>query len=452
MSIGRHVSSTIITRVSSIVISIGTSIFTARLLGVGGKGEFAIFLATLNISVLVFGLGMAPAVTYYVAKKKLDTNRLFISFLFYAAIVSCLFFGVIHNINRITDASIFLHENRKTLIYEVILCLCLFMVLVINNLKSIFSGEKQFPLLNRIQTNSVVIALILYSIMYFGNGKWWQLPVGAVFLAHLCIIFQNFLFTVFNFFKKFWRPISPEFLSKIEVKSVSSFAKIAYIGSIAQFINYRIDYWFIDFYHGNHALGLYALASNLVQMIWILPQSIAAVFLPFMVSGSEKVIANLFRAGRLSVFLCLMLAVLAYFFVEPVVAVLYGKAFIESSGSIKILLFGIVPFSLAIVYASYFNGTGRKEINVYSAIIGLVATIVLDLILIPRHGNFGAALATCISYSISTLFILYHLSKETRGNISDMFLIQKNDFVAVFDKIKSASKRKSKITNPQNVI
>jgi len=53
------------------------------------------------------------------------------------------------------------------------------------------------------------------------------------------------------------------------------------------------------------------------------------------------------------------------------------------------------------------------EFSLFSQVSGAVSNIILNLILIPMYGAMGAAVATLISYSVTSYFCLF-IFKRTR--------------------------------------
>jgi len=53
------------------------------------------------------------------------------------------------------------------------------------------------------------------------------------------------------------------------------------------------------------------------------------------------------------------------------------------------------------------------EFSLFSQVSGAISNILLNLILIPKYGAMGAAVATLISYAITSYFCLF-IFKRTR--------------------------------------
>jgi O-antigen/teichoic acid export membrane protein len=72
-----------------------------------------------------------------------------------------------------------------------------------------------------------------------------------------------------------------------------------------------------------------------------------------------------------------------------------------------IILLGLALEGIAAVITAFLYGIGRPGLNSWGMAVGLAATIVLDLLLIPRFGAIGAASASAVAYASSTLALIW---------------------------------------------
>ena len=124
-----------------------------------------------------------------------------------------------------------------------------------------------------------------------------------------------------------------------------------------------------------------------------------------------------------SVFSALLLAMLA----RPLLHLLFGEAFIPSLPALLWLLPGIIAFSLVTVIASYFAGLGKPRLNLSVALAGLLITVVLDVLLIPRYQIIGAAIASTASYSASAVLTLLLFKQQTGMPLTNVLLPTRGD-------------------------
>jgi O-antigen/teichoic acid export membrane protein len=93
---------------------------------------------------------------------------------------------------------------------------------------------------------------------------------------------------------------------------------------------------------------------------------------------------------------------------SPVMRLLYGAAFGPAVAPARVLLAGMLLAGASGVASAYLYGRGTPGLNSIVLGIGLVITVVLDVLLIPTHGAMGAAIASTAAY-LSTDAVLIGL-------------------------------------------
>jgi O-antigen/teichoic acid export membrane protein len=83
---------------------------------------------------------------------------------------------------------------------------------------------------------------------------------------------------------------------------------------------------------------------------------------------------------------------------SPVMRLLYGAQFGPAVLPARVLLAGMLLAGASGVASAYLYGRGSPGLNSIVLGIGLVVTVVLDLLLIPAHGALGAAIASTAAY------------------------------------------------------
>jgi len=96
----------------------------------------------------------------------------------------------------------------------------------------------------------------------------------------------------------------------------------------------------------------------------------------------------------------------------------YGEAFRAAVVPAQILIVGLSVQGVAGVLTAYFYGTGRPGLNSVAMGGGLLLTLALDLLLIPRFGATGAAVASTCAYLTSAVALLVAFWMVTRKSAS----------------------------------
>jgi O-antigen/teichoic acid export membrane protein len=92
----------------------------------------------------------------------------------------------------------------------------------------------------------------------------------------------------------------------------------------------------------------------------------------------------------------------------------FGERFRPSVAIVWLLLPGTVALSLGRVAASDLSGRGKSGYSSVFSVNALVVTVVLDLLLIPRIGINGAAIASSVAYSTNAVLLLAALRYELK--------------------------------------
>ena len=223
-------------------------------------------------------------------------------------------------------------------------------------------------------------------------------------------------------------PPSEKPLTRSSLRLLFSLSTINYISNTVQFLSYRMDFWFVNYYSGSKELGIYSLAVNLAQLFWMLPNSVGAVLFPNIASMDPK------KALEYTQMLCriiftstILLGVAGGTILGYLIPFIYGVEFSSASKLFYILLIGIMPFSIKIIIASYYSGINKTRLDMMGSLIGFVFCLISDILLIPSYGSTGASIATVIAYFSNTLFIIISFKLMTNSSLTSFLLIKKSD-------------------------
>ena len=213
-------------------------------------------------------------------------------------------------------------------------------------------------------------------------------------------------------------------------QQVVEYSAPCYLGNLVQFLNYRLDMFLVSALIDQRAVGLYALAVSLAQLVWLFSNSVATALLPKVASQQELATQNAnlsAQATRLSLWVSLIAGIFLSLFASVALPLIYGEEFRYSIPPLLFLMPGVVAISPAFVLASYIAGIGKPQINLFVALIGVFFTAVLDLLLIPQFNIVGAALASSVSYSIISFLTVLYFNRESKIFIRDILLITSSD-------------------------
>jgi O-antigen/teichoic acid export membrane protein len=184
--------------------------------------------------------------------------------------------------------------------------------------------------------------------------------------------------------------------------------------TVARLLNYRFDQAMLAFMVPIEQVGLYVVAVGFAERLRILPQSIAAAFLPRLTNELQQRQSQVPQVYRytvlISFFSMLMTAILGV----PAVYMLFGKEYAGSIASFLWLLPGIAVLGGSSILSSDILAREKAKYSLITGYITLTLNVILNLVLIPRLGIAGAAIASSLSYSFAgLLWIIFYLLESS---------------------------------------
>jgi O-antigen/teichoic acid export membrane protein len=321
---------------------------------------------------------------------------------------------------------------------------CLLPIIFLNQfLQAIFQGNEDFKSFNFTlmsgQTLNLVFAFITLTILSFG--------VEAALFAFVCgQIFT--LVTISYILKK-----KIKYNDKIAdfsfpyLRDSINFGLKAHLSNILAFVNYRADLFIIAYFLTPLEVGLYTVAVNVSERLWILSQAISTVLYPKISSLTSSYERNNLTSiiCRNMMILSLIGGLLLIITAEILIALLFGKPYEQSALILQLLIPGIIFGSISRIIANDFAGRGKPELNMNVSFLTVSINIILNFILIPFYGVNGAAISTSISYFVNW-FIKVILFKRITDSSYRAFLVPtRHDIEISLMKFKSILKMKKEV-------
>ena len=422
------------TSILSIVIGLVSSIVIARGFGPTAKGSADLIVATGTLLAMVFGLSLQSGIVYVVARGRAVINGLLIRLALIALFQTLLATIALVGLVRTTLAPALVPPGSER--WGVIaIALLVLGILLSGHYRNVLIGLQEIPRVNLINLYGQIVTLI--AILVFIYAAWFrsqQLTAEALVWVQvggsMAIVFL-FLWTL--------RPwLTGSIRQESGLSEVITYSLPSYLANMAQFLNYRLDIFFVSYFVGVKGVGLYSLAVGIAQLLWLVSGATSQVLLPDVAASTDQVSAQqrTARVARLSLWLSIVLAGGLVIGGDMLLPLVFGAAFRESVPALMWLLPGVTIFSIANVIGSYLAGIGKPHLNLAVALVGLVVTVALDFVLIPWLGIIGAAIASTLSYLATTLAIIAIFVHETRMPAGRVLLITGEDLNLISEMIR----------------
>jgi PST family polysaccharide transporter len=180
---------------------------------------------------------------------------------------------------------------------------------------------------------------------------------------------------------------------------------------VAVVVYMKIDEVMLRHMAGAAAVGIYSAATRLTEIWYFLPMALGSSLLPALLRARERGAAA--DAVRLQQYYDLNAAV-AYGLSVPlalaapwVVAAAYGPAFAESAPIVSVHIWSSVFVFLGVARGQWLVNEGLQRFYLGATLAGALLNIALNLVMIPRWGGLGAALATVIAQAAAAWLSSY---------------------------------------------
>jgi O-antigen/teichoic acid export membrane protein len=199
-------------------------------------------------------------------------------------------------------------------------------------------------------------------------------------------------------------------------KEVMSFSAVVIGTGILEFLMAQADKVLIGFYLGAREVGIYAVATTLVTFVPILLQSVNQIFSPSIADlyarGQQELLGRLFQTlTKWILALTIPLATVLMLFASPLMRI-FGQDF---AAGWPILVIGTVGQLVncgvgSVGYLLLMSGNQRRLIRVEAVMAALM--VLLNLLLIPRWGITGAAIAAAVTNVIGNIWYLNEVRRR----------------------------------------
>lgn len=241
-----------------------------------------------------------------------------------------------------------------------------------------------------------VLAVVLVCLGYSLAGVFGGYIAGLVVLGVLSLFVFRYRFCRF---------------SKVHVVDILKFSVWSIIIGGMSVIIQATDTFLIEYYLGDAAVGVYRVALHVTLVSLLAVNAVNTVIAPRMsrcfAEGDSAGIAEL---AKNAVTYGLMLAVPAAFggivLARPILYILYGSEFASGSTALQLLLLFQAIMVVQSVLLVVFANIRRIGISCVLVGIGFAVNLILDIILIPKIGINGAALASLVSAVVSTILLI----------------------------------------------
>ncbi len=205
-------------------------------------------------------------------------------------------------------------------------------------------------------------------------------------------------------------------------REIGRFAFVAGIASSISYLNYRADVLLVDWFEGREQVATYSLALYLAESVWQVSGSLAlATYARLGGATRTEAVALTTRVMRHSMVLLLGLCAILFLAADLIERILFND-YEGMAMALRLVLPGVLLYSLAQSFSGYYTWQrGMPWVSAVVAGASLALDLVLALILIPRFGVNGAALASSLAKGIAIVAAIGFFVRDEHIPLGQVF-------------------------------
>jgi len=419
---------TIGTRGVSALLTFLITVIISQTLGATGKGEQAILLTTIAF-VLIFSDIVSGKTLVYLTPIHAFSALFFPSYL-WSLLVGMFAWGILLFLPLEIDKNLLIHVSILAVIASW------------NGVNiAILLGKEKIKTVNWISLLHPLMMCIVLCIFYvFLKSQTLYPYIFALYFAYIvCWILGLMALRKELGAIKFSQSIQ----YKPVTKSLFHYGFLNQTTFFVSFLNLRLSFYLLEAYFDLRKVGIFSTAIVLTEAIWLISGSVAAVQYARIANSkdgpyAQNITLRLAKAcGILSLGALVVLSLLPS---SVYIFIFRFEDFSVLPHVIRLLAPGILFFSVCLIFGHYFSGIGKYHRTLLSAIVGLLFTLMLSFILIPRMDIYGAAITTSISFMASTITAIIIFFRTSKISVSKI-LITKQDIKDFYADLQSYIKK-----------
>ncbi len=382
---------------------LSTPIFT-RMLGTSQYGQYAVFNSWVMITTCFMGLSMHSSIgtgLYHFSKDYLSFRN---SILLFSTIICVLEFIII------TISGVIL--SRYTSIgvwYAILVAILSFSHYIVNFAQVSFIYEKK-AWNNFLLSVAIAVLTTGLSIFLVWNMDELSRYLGRVYgvVIPYCII--SVLMWIYLFRS------NPASLEKKYCKYAFLVGFPIIFHSLSQNILSQSDRVMMQFMNiSNSEIGIYSLFCTLTSVLTVILNALNNTWCPFYYDDLNRADWSVIRKKSKNYIELFSILTFGFLMLSPeVLYIMADKSYGSGMDIIPVLSYSVYFTFMYQFPVNYEFFKKETRIIAFGTVAAGVLNIILNLILIPLNGMFGAGLATCLSYMalfIAHFYIVTHLEE-----------------------------------------
>ncbi len=395
-------------KIMVLLFSMIISVIAARYLGAADYGKYTYFIVIYSFVSSFSAFGMEQIVTKELAANENKQRPILYAAIIVSFVASCL-----------TELGVILLQViTGFLTWMEVMALG---IICFINISSVFRYYLTaiYHMGNILKVKNVLLFMvIIIDIIFMAVGAPVECFILAFALKECCAMGASFIAFIMS--KEKGKLLNQDILPNEIFFMVKKLLRLCFpllLSGLSVIIYMKIDQIMIKSMLGEEQLGIYSAGIKLVEVFFNVPVALTAGFLPYFAekyTHEPKAFWERFEQlacglNGCAYFFTIMIALLGRWFIY----FLYGE---EYYGAVDILVSYAcvtIPVSMGCARTICMSVMEYSNLSFFFSVSSAAVNVILNLLLIPRHGIIGAVIASIIAYLLQG-FVFTFISPKLR--------------------------------------
>jgi len=374
----------------------------ARYLGTSLFGVFTFAVGFTELFVIFTDFGLNTLTVREVARNRSLAQKYLGNFLLLEVLFVFFFWVLIVSVINV------LNYPKQTMILVYLLAIHIIFRAFSNLFYSLFRAfeKMEYQSFAGILSNGLMLTGVLFAVQMKRGLTTFALvyvivsALDLLFALGICV--WKFIKPRLEFDKRFWK---------------TAMIQAWPLGTISVFfiIYFRIDTVMLSLMKSDADVGIYGAAFRLSEPLAIIPimfqSSLFPVLSNFFKKSPDSFAKAYAKSSQYLLSLGLGAALLTSLFADPLVRLVYGEEFSQSTGALRILVWASALMYVSIIQGATYVAADRPitRMKIFAGAVGV--NIALNLVMIPKLSFTGASIATVMTEAFSVILGSFLLAR-----------------------------------------
>lgn len=389
-----------VAKYSNIIIQILITSVLARILTPKEYGVISVVTIFIVFFNMLGDMGIGPAIIQYKDLSENDISSIFIFTFFISMFLSIVFFIFSYFIAYMYNSTIYIQIGHLLCFVIILNVICI----VPNNL---LLRDKQFKIVGISALISNIISGGITIVLAYKGFSYYSLVLNSIIQALL-----NFLM-LFHFSNI---KIKVKKYSMDSIKKISHFSIYQFLFNFINYFSRNFDNIVIGKYIGINQLGYYDKAYKLMlypvqNLTFVITPVLQPVLSDY--KNDKDVIFNYYKKiVKILALIGAFISVFCFFSAKEIILIMFGKQWIGTINTFKILSISIIIQMVLSSSGSIFQATGNTEYLFTTGLISAITMITLTIVGLILGRIEYVALALVIGFTVNFIQGYYILVKK----------------------------------------